>query len=143
MRKIIFSIGLGILMAACQQGDQKKNTASAQQPDIEDSTNYTSISWLDNNQDFGKVTEGQKVEVNFHFKNTGDKPLVIYSVRPGCGCTAAEPPKEPVLPGKEGIIKGSFDSQGRVGTNNKSIFVLANTNPNNQTLYFKVEVLKP
>jgi hypothetical protein len=39
----------------------------------------------------------------------------------------AEQPEEPIQPGKEGIIKASFNSEGRTGINNKTIFVVANT----------------
>jgi hypothetical protein len=31
------------------------------------------------------------------------------------------------MPGKEGIIKASFNSEGRVGINHKKIYVIANT----------------
>src|SRR5687768_16018882 len=92
-----------------------------------DSSKFTTIEWIDSTRDYGKITEGQKLDVSFRFKNTGDKPLIIRSVKPGCGCTATEPPKEPIAPGAEGIIKASFNSEGREGPNSKDIFVDANT----------------
>lgn len=151
MRTYIISFALiAISAAACQNSGDKSAATNAGQSPVDphiqsaqnvDSSTFTKIEWLDNDRDFGKVNEGQKVEVTFRFKNTGDNPLIIYSVSPGCGCTAAEPPKEPILPGKEGVIKGSFDSNGRSGTNNKSIYVKANTlGGMDHTLRFKVEV---
>lgn len=108
-----------------------------------DSTKFTTIQWIDSVKDYGKITEGQKLDVSFRFKNTGDKPLVISSVRPSCGCTAAEPPKEPIAPGAEGVITASFNSQGREGINKKDIYVEANTKgTQNHTIHFDVEVVK-
>lgn len=141
-----------VVFMACKQGG-KDASANANSPvftptenpyrEKVDSANFTSITWLDSDMDYGKVTEGAQVAVAFRFKNTGDKPLIIYSVQPACGCTAAEPPKEPILPGKEGVIKASFNSNGRPGTNNKSIAVHANTTGGmDHNLHFKVEVTK-
>lgn len=149
MRILLLSM-LALAAVACQNSPAKETeapaTGTAPAPAAEtvnqvDSTQFTTIEWIDQNKDYGKVTEGQQVEVAFRFKNSGTKPLVIYSVAPACGCTAAEPPKEPILPGNEGVIKGSFDSKGRVGTNNKSIHVRANTSGSmDHHLQFKVEV---
>jgi len=93
-----------------------------------DSSQYTSLTWLDSTtRDFGTISEGQKLEVTYRFLNSGDKPLIIAKVQPSCGCTVAEQPDEPILPGKEGVIKASFNSEGRIGINHKKIYVIANT----------------
>src|ERR1044072_3848999 len=108
-----------------------------------DSSKFTTIEWIDStSKDYGKINEGQKLDVSFRFKNTGDKPLIIRSVKPGCGCTAAEPPKEPIAPGAEGTIKASFNSEGRPGKNSKDIYVDANTKgTQSHTVHFDVEVI--
>jgi len=59
--------------------------------------------------------------------NSGTRPLIIERVQPSCGCTVAEQPEAPILPGKEGEIKASFNSEGRVGINHKKLYVYANT----------------
>jgi hypothetical protein len=92
-----------------------------------DSTNFTSIEWKEKTLNFGTINQGQKLEVVFHFKNTGTKPLVISKVEPSCGCTVVDTPTEPIAPGKEGMIKGAFDSHGREGSQYKTIYVHANT----------------
>lgn len=95
---------------------------------LKDSANFTTIQWLDStNKNFGTIAEGQKLEVAFHFKNSGNKPLVIARVQPSCGCTVAEQPTEPVAPGKEGNIKAVFDSEHHTGVNHKTLYVYANT----------------
>lgn len=147
-------IGISILfmgLAACQSTPDKASAGKSpfqlqENPYVEklDSTTFTKIGWQDMDQDLGTVKEGEQVPVVFHFTNTGDKPLVIYSVQPSCGCTVAESPKEPIAPGKEGIIKGSFNSKGRVGLNNKTLYVRANTfGGTDHSLHFKVAVNKP
>lgn len=107
-----------------------------------DSTKLTTILWLDSVINSGTVLEGQKLEVTFRFKNTGDKPLVIEDARPSCGCTVPVKPEEPIMPGKEGYIKAVFNSQGRTGANHKTITVHANTKPNTSHMVeFNVTVL--
>jgi hypothetical protein len=107
-----------------------------------DTSNFTSIEWIDNiNQTLPKIKEGDVVEVTYRFKNTGTKPLVIMDVTASCGCTVPEKPQEPVLPGKEGLIKAKFDSHAKPGPNTKTLTVLANTN-GDKILTFSVDVEK-
>jgi len=46
-----------------------------------------------------------------------------------------------VAPGEEGVVKASFNSQGRVGMNHKNMTVTTNTREQIQNLLFEVEVL--
>jgi hypothetical protein len=91
--------------------------------------------------DFGKIREGEKVTHRFKFKNTGKVPLKITDVKPSCGCTASDYTKEPVPPGGEGYVEVVFDSQGRTGTQQKTVTVFANTDPPSHILRFKGEVI--
>jgi hypothetical protein len=100
----------------------------------------TTIQWIDSVKTLGKITEGENIEISYRFKNTGTNMLVINSVLASCGCTVAEKPEKPVPPGKEGIIKASFNSNGRVGNNHKTISVYTNTQEGTHTLVFDVEV---
>jgi len=142
MRLLSIWFLLFIVLAACGSSDKK--AASNANTTLMDSTRYTTIQWLDSaNKNFGKIAEGKKLDVAFRFKNTGDKPLIIQKVQPSCGCTVAEQPNEPVLPGNEGIIKASFNSEGRVGINHKTLYVTANTKlKQTHELHFEVEVEK-
>jgi len=135
---IFFALASAI---GCKQKDAGK-TASLSY-NTSDSTQFTSIEWQQQAINFGKIPEGQKLDVVYHFKNTGTKPLIISKVEPGCGCTVVETPTAPVAPGKEGVIKGSFDSNNRSGTQHKSIFVTANTKgTQHHELIFTVDVDK-
>jgi hypothetical protein len=127
MHKTILILIILSSLISCGENDSRKNGVSSMQIP-KDSSLFTKITWLDStNRDFGAIPEGQKLEVAYRFLNSGDKPLIIARVQPSCGCTVAEQPNEPVLPGKEGIIKASFNSEGRVGINHKKLYVLANT----------------
>ena len=148
MKPIIILAALTMAVAACN-GPVKKEVkdttpvAMTVPEEKKDTASFTTMQWIDSVKDYGKITEGQKLEVLFRFKNTGNKPLVIESVHPSCGCTVADPPKEPIAPGAEGEIKGSFDSNGKSGQQHKTIAVTANTKGSeNHEVSFTVEVLK-
>ena len=132
------------LLTACGGNDMKTPAGGAAPAITADTTQFTTIQWLDStNKDFGKIEEGTKLEVSFRFKNTGDKPLLISRVQPSCGCTIAEQSKEPVAPGAEGQVKATFNSEGRTGSNHKTLFVYANTKGSQvSTLAFVVQVNK-
>ncbi|WP_223560357.1 DUF1573 domain-containing protein [Chryseobacterium lathyri] len=86
----------------------------------------TSVALSENNFDFGKIKKGDKVEHVYEITNTGKNPLVISEVKPGCGCTAPDFTKEPILPGKKGKITLHFDSSSFDGNVQKYADVFAN-----------------
>lgn len=150
MKYIFLFLLSGSLITACNSTDKKEGSTthsstsdSLAQKAMTDTANYTSIQWLDSTtQDLGKINEGQMLEISWRFKNTGNKPLVIANVSPGCGCTVADKPEEPIAPGGEGVIKAKFDSKGHPGQQNKNINVRANTKDNYIQLLFRVDVAK-
>lgn len=103
-----------------------KEPGTQNMPVIKDST---TVQIIDSSYNFGKVTDGEIVEYNFRFKNTGNKPLIIVNTAASCGCTVPEKPDQPVLPGETGFIKVKFDSHNRVGQAHKTIMVTSNANP--------------
>jgi len=77
--------------------------------------------------DFGEVAEGPAAEYSFEFKNVGKEPLIIQNASASCGCTTPDWPKEPILPGKTGKIKVSFNTSGRGGQPfDKTVFITSN-----------------
>ncbi|MBL7698016.1 MAG: DUF1573 domain-containing protein [Chitinophagaceae bacterium] len=124
--------------AACGSTDAPKDIDAIRN---ESSKELTTIEWIDSVRNFGNISEGQKLSVSFRFKNTGNKPLVIQSVHPACGCTVADYPKEPIAPGQEGEITGEFNSEGREGQNHKEITVRTNTAAHSHNLVFDVNVV--
>ena len=135
----------GIALAACQSSENKtgeSNIAVAANTAASEPAGITTIQWLDSAFNKGTITEGEKIEIVYRFKNTGEKPLIIKDVRPSCGCTVAEKPMEPIAPGEEGSIKAVFDSQNKPGPSHKTITVISNTQPENYALTFNVIVNK-
>ncbi len=76
--------------------------------------------------DFGTVTDGEQVVHIYEFKNVGDQPLQILKAEASCGCTTPEFSPKPILPGKTGTIKVTFNSAGRVGPTHKEITIQSN-----------------
>ncbi|MFM6954742.1 MAG: DUF1573 domain-containing protein [Sphingobacteriaceae bacterium] len=72
---------------------------------------------------------------DFFFTNTGKSALIISSAAATCGCTVPEYPKEPLAPGKTGIIHVVFNSTGKSGMQNKTITLTTNTFKGNEELH--------
>lgn len=94
------------------------------------------ITFIEPEHQFGKINEGEKAEHTFKFKNTGNTPLIITDVSVTCGCTAAEKPEAPIMPGAEGKIKIVFNSAGKTGSQNRTITV--SSNAKNKITYLKM-----
>jgi hypothetical protein len=90
--------------------------------------------------DFGTIKEGDVVEYNFTFTNTGEIPLVIQEARPSCGCTAPDWTKTPIPVGGKGFVKASFNSKNQTNVQSKTITVVANTKPEQTVLRFRAMV---
>ena len=146
MKKILLMAVVAIGFAACKNADQRaagKLTDEQKKNALKDSSNFTAIEWLDSTyKDLGQVKEGDVVAVSYRFKNSGNHNLIISDVSAECGCTTPDKPQEPIAPGKEGVIKAKFNSENKMGENQKHVYVLANTLPNSTTLAFHVTVTK-
>jgi hypothetical protein len=142
---LLMGFGFAFVVSGCITGDENKTQvplAPTEKTTSVNVDNLTSIQWIDSVKEMGTILEGQKLEVAFRFRNSGNKPLVIESATPSCGCTVPSKPDKPIMPGDESEIKAVFDSQGRTGTNHKTITVVANTiGSTNHSLTFTVQVL--
>lgn len=152
MKKALLYIAPLFLLAALLVGcaDDVNNKEDAKQNGINaahqrDSANYTEVKWLDSVQDFGAVTQGQKAKIVFHVMNTGDKPLFLTSVKPGCGCTLADYTKNAILPNQQGEVTAEYDSNH--GTPNqeirKTVTVTCNAKNASQTVLVFTGKIKP
>jgi len=99
------------------------------------------VAWKTTTIDLGKIEQGKPVTVEFELTNPSMVPLIINSVRPQCGCTAADYPKEPVAPGKSGKIALTYNAASS-GAFTKSTIVNTNSAEGNTTLIIKGEVVK-
>jgi len=125
MKILLFVTFVIALLVSCGEQDTRSKELSKL---AKDTTGYTSIQWIDSLKNIGTVEAGKKQEISFRFKNTGTKSLFIISAEPGCGCTVAAFPKEPVQPGSEGVITAEYQAPGDTnGEFRKNIEVTTNT----------------
>lgn len=88
----------------------------------------------------GKIKEGTKKELIYNFVNTGFAPLKI-DLATACKCTDIQWPSEVIPPGGKGKIVAIFDSTGMEGVYNKTIDIIANTDPIVVEAKFNVEIV--
>lgn len=150
MKKLSFLgiLILTIIFFACENGNNKqistdvvKNTKSA--VDHAEKGTPSIITFEETEHFFGDVIQGEKVTYSFKFHNTGGSDLLITNVSTSCGCTVGKYPREPIKPGEEGDVEVTFDTNRRKGIQNKTVTVLANTEPNRTILRIKANVILP
>jgi hypothetical protein len=92
--------------------------------------------------DYGTIAKGSDGSCEFAFRNTGKTPLVLNNVQASCGCTVPEWTREPVQPGKTGVIKVKYNTM-IVSAFNKSITVSSNAKNSIVVLSIKGTVTEP
>ncbi len=133
MKQFLILLCIAAAVASCDVkrkdkiNDDSNNSDSAKKANA--LNNPTTVALIDSVFNFGTISEGEKVEFSYRFKNTGTTALMIMSASASCGCTVPEKPEKPILPGEEGFIKVVFNSSGKSGHNSKDITVNANTSP--------------
>ena len=86
---------------------------------------------------FGTVSQGDKIEHEFVFKNLGENDLEIRNVKSSCGCTAVNVSDEAIKKGESSSIKAVFNTKGKRNKQTKSITI--NTNdPSNPVVVVKL-----
>ena len=111
IKRIVLSVLMLVVLTSC-----KKNQS-----------NFPTMEFLENEYNFGEITEGQKVYKDFIFTNTGKTDLIITGAQGSCGCTIGDYPKQPIKSNEQGVIKVTFNSQGKHGKQEKSVTISANT----------------
>ena len=84
------------------------------------------MKFVEETHDFGVIKEGPIASFDFEFTNTGKEPLIIQSCSASCGCTTPDWTRTPVLPGKKGKITVKYNTQGRPGSFNKTVYIASN-----------------
>lgn len=130
MRNLLFLAGL--VFVSLLMSYQSKN----------DNAGMAKFAWKETTHDFGKIAQGKPATADFKFKNVGDVPLVISNVQGSCGCTVTDYTKEAVAPGKEGVVKATYNA-ARTGVFSKTVTVTANVEGGTEVLTIKGEVVLP
>lgn len=105
-------------------------------------SNPTTMKMNKMEHDFGTITDDKPVATTFTLTNTGKNPLIISQAKGSCGCTVPTYPKAPIAPGESGTIEVSFNPSGKAGAQNKTVTIIANTEPTNTILNIKSVINK-
>lgn len=135
-----------VFIMSCVSHEKKISSENVNNPITADGNSDMSslpvFQFNEEEHDFGKLTEGEKVTYTFKFTNTGKSDLVISNASASCGCTVAEYPKTPVKPGATDGIEVTFNTEGKKGMQHKTITIVANTQPSTKVLTIKAEVVQ-
>ena len=139
MKKIILSLSLVAIATVASYAQVAPVAPQEGTPTPPTTLKVENMAFTTESHDFGNVAEGPAAEYEFAFKNTGKEPLIVQRVQASCGCTTPSYSKDPVLPGKQGVIKASFATQGRPGAFTKTITVVSNAGTKVLTIKGQVE----
>jgi hypothetical protein len=137
-------LALCVLFVSCENKERKITSDLLNFPSAENGEvhgDLPEISFEQTEFNFGKVAVGEKITHTYTFVNKGNADLQIAQVTPSCGCTTLKDwPKEPIAPGKSGVITVEFNSAGFSGNIEKTIQVATNGIPRDFYLKLKGEV---
>jgi hypothetical protein len=139
MKKFIFSLALILFSSAGLFAQEKKMLDNIGNDD----PNQASFKFEEEEYNFKSINQGEVVNHNFTFTNTGKEPIVISNAAGSCGCTVPTWPKEPIAPGAKADIKVTFNSAGKQGMQDKTVTLTSNAKQNPMVLHLKGNVEKP
>jgi len=84
------------------------------------------ISFSEEEWDFGKIKEDERPIHIFTIKNTGREELIISRVRSSCGCTATMLSSDNIKPGQSAELQATFNPTGFNGIVKKDIYIESN-----------------
>ena len=126
----VFSVSL--FLKSCNSDPSKRikseNLAAAEQRSSNNSS-FPVMTFDFENYNYGEVVDGEIVEVDFNFTNTGNSDLIIFNASASCGCTVPEyPQNENIKPGESSSLKVRFDTSNKPGKQMKTVTLTTNTN---------------
>ena len=125
MKHLIYIAAIAVMAAACQSAPTGTKIKVGEE--TVDTTKKASFLFDTTVFDFGTILQGEQVSSEFKFTNTGDADLIISKIETSCGCTVPEYDKDPVKPGERGSVRVRFDSNGKSGTQYKTIRIFSNS----------------
>ena len=118
---------IGITATEATEAPKAEATHPSEQP--------KAATWLERTHNFGTIDEdGGKVSCTMRLVNTTDSALSIIEVRPGCGCTAVQYPKQPIEQGDTASLTLVFNPRGRPGRFSKGVAVRLSSQPSRTSL---------
>ncbi|WP_421762938.1 DUF1573 domain-containing protein [Ekhidna sp.] len=92
----------------------------------EELDNAAKLEIIDRSYDLGKVTAGEKLEIEFELKNVGNEKLYFRTIKSNCGCITYEVKNKGIKKGKSQMLKVFFDTSDMRGNQYKSITIYSN-----------------
>lgn len=139
--KLSLASVIAVIMISCgNSGTESKESTDEVVSTEDQSIMGGKIEFTESEFNFGEVQEGEIVDHAYEFTNTGTTPVIIGRVSASCGCTTPSYTQTPILPGKTGEIKVSFNSDGQVGKQQKIVTIVSNAENNITTVQLKGEV---
>ncbi len=142
MKKVILGLSALCLVAftSCKDDAKSKvndeNVAAAAERDAT-AGDFPSISFEEEEHDFGTIMNGTPVETVFKYTNTGKSPLVVSNIKSSCGCTVPEDwNKEPLAPGESAHFTVKFNGKG-ANQVSKTVTLTTNTESGTETVKIK------
>ncbi|MBA2583574.1 MAG: DUF1573 domain-containing protein [Bacteroidetes bacterium] len=86
---------------------------------------------------FEKVKEGEVIEFEYTFTNSGKVPLTITDIKVACNCTLVDFPEHPIEPANSAKISVKFDTQNKIGYQNRKLEIHSNAIRSPHVLHFK------
>ena len=130
LKRIVFGL-VTFLIFSCDQDPSKKiniENIKATEERIDKAFDSAEIEFDFDSYDFGEVKDGEVVEVDFNFKNSGKSDLIIFDASASCGCTVPEYPQNVnIKPGESDKLKVRFDTANKPGKQIKSVTLTTNT----------------
>jgi hypothetical protein len=135
MKKSILLVACTLLMAFATQAQ------TADKPAVNPNASEMTFDALE--FDFGTIKQGEEVNHEFEFVNSGKEDLIITNASGSCGCTVPEHPKDAIKRGGKGVIKVKFNSAGKMGMQDKTVTIQSNAKNNPVILHLKGKVEPP
>ena len=131
MKRIVVFISVmlfGLSAIVAQSGDLTLTTEGDQK-----------VEWEETTVNLGTIEYRNPTDAVFVLKNTGKVPVFITNVKPSCGCTAVDYPKQPIKPNEKVEIKVKYNAASKGGFT-KSVRVTIKDEPTPHMLYIKGKV---
>lgn len=101
----------------------------------------TTISYDRKEHNFGTIKAGNIYRTEFYITNTGNEDLLISKAEGSCGCTVPEFDTKPIKKGEKTTLKVAFDTNGKLGSQLKTVTVLTNTEPSKTIFTIKANIV--
>lgn len=138
MKKKILSLTLLLFSSAVLFAQDKPSLSN-----VGNDNSKAAFKFNEEEFNFGTIKQGESIQHDFEFTNTGKTPLIISNASGSCGCTVPEWPKEPIAPGAKAMIKVTFNSAGKQGVQDKTVTLQSNAEQNPMVLHLKGNVDRP